>query len=129
MKKFNAPSWLAPLALAIFFAACDKEQAAAPPSIELIEPMEGKLYVREVPISGWVRDESLHRLNIKITNDADGSEIHSYSRHWHGRTEFYIEDLFTADSLHGETPMTLYLEVEDDDDLKSTKTVKFKVKP
>ena len=129
MKKFNAPSWLASLALAIFFAACDKEQAAAPPSIELIEPMEGKLYEREVPISGWVRDESLHRLKIRIAKDADGGQVFNYSKHWHGRKEFYIEELFLPDSLSGETAFTLTIEVEDEDDLKTEKAVNFKVKP
>lgn len=127
MKKYNIALLLAALALSTFFFACEKEEPGLP-EIDLGQPVEGQLYIGPVSIVGWVRDESLHRLKISITKDTDTSLLFNYSRHWHGRSEFYFEELYTPDSLSVETPVTLTIEVEDEDDLKSSKTIKFRVK-
>jgi hypothetical protein len=55
--------------------------------------------------------------------------LFTYSKHWHGKSEFEIDQHFTPTGLTGETDVTLLIEVEDGLDQISTKTVKFKVKP
>jgi hypothetical protein len=127
MKKIQKLLFLAVFATTTFFSACKKEDKA--PEITLDEPTEGMVVSGEVHIHGQVTDEDLHNLDIKVTKDADGSELFTYSKHWHGKSEFEIDQHFTPTGLTGETDVTLLIEVEDGLDQISTKTVKFKVKP
>lgn len=127
MKKFQKTLLLAALALITAFSACKKEDEA--PKITLEEPTEGMVVSGEVHIHGKVTDEDLHNLDIKVTKDSDGSELFTFSKHWHGKSEFEFGEHFTPEGLTGETPVTLLIEVEDGLDQISSKTVKFKVKP
>jgi hypothetical protein len=117
----------AAIATTTFFSACKKEDKA--PEITLDEPTEGMVVSGEVHIHGKVADEDLHNLDIKVTKDADGTELFTFSKHWHGKSEYEIDQHFTPDGMTGETAVTLLIEVEDGLDQISTKTVKFKVKP
>ena len=127
MKNFQKLLLLAAFATATFFSACKKEDEA--PKIVLNEPTEGMLVSGEVHIHGKVTDEDLHNLDLKVTKDADGSELFTFSKHWHGKSEYDIDQHFTPEGLTGETAVTLFIEVEDGLDQITTKTVKFKVKP
>ncbi len=125
--KIQTQLLLVALSIVTLFAACKKEDEA--PNIFLEEPTEGSLVSGEVHIHGKVTDESLHNLKIKITKDADGAELFSFSKHWHGKLEYDMDEHFTPEGISGETPVTLFIEVEDELDQVSTKTVKFRVKP
>lgn len=127
MKNYQNLLLLAVLATTLLFNACKKEDEA--PKITLEEPTEGMLVSGEVHIHGKVTDEDLHNLDIKVTKDADGSDLFTFSKHWHGKSEFEIDQHFTPTGLTGETTVTLFIEVEDGLDQITTKTVKFKVKP
>lgn len=127
MKNVQKTLLLAALALITVFSACKKEDEA--PKITLEKPTEGMVVSGEVHIHGKVTDEDLHKLNIRVTKDSDGSEIFIFSKHWHGKSEYDIDQHFTPSGLTSETPVTLLIEVEDGLDQISTKTVKFKVKP
>jgi len=127
MKYIQNLLLLAALATALLFNACKKEDEA--PKIVLDEPTEGMLVSGEVHIHGKVTDEDLHNLDLKVTKDTDGSELFTFSKHWHGKSEFEIDQHFTPTGLTGETAVTLFIKVEDGLDQITTKTIKFKVKP
>jgi len=127
MKNFQKLLLLTAFATALLFTACKKEDQA--PKIVLDEPTEGMLVSGEIHIQGKVTDEDLHNLDIKVTKDADGSELFTFSKHWHGKSEFEIDQHFTPTGLTDETAVTLFIEVEDGLDQITTKTVKFKFKP
>jgi len=127
MKYIQNLLLLAALATALLFNACKKEDEA--PKIVLDEPTEGMLVSGEVHIHGKVTDEDLHNLDLKVTKDTDGSELFTFSKHWHGKSEFEIDQYFTPTGLTGETAVTLFIKVEDGLDQITTKTIKFKVKP
>lgn len=127
MKNFQKLLFLTVLVIALLFNSCKKEDT--PPQIVLEEPTEGMVVSGEVHIHGKVTDEDLHNLNITVTKDADGSELFTFSKHWHGKSEYDIDEHFTATDITGETPVTLSIEVEDGLDQITTKTVKFKIKP
>lgn len=127
MKKIQKLLLLAAFVTASIFNACKKEDKA--PEITLDEPTEGMIVSGEVHIHGKVSDEGLHNLDIKVTKDADDTELFAFSKHWHGKREFEIDQHFTPEGLTAETAVTLYIEVEDELDQITTQTVKFKVKP
>jgi hypothetical protein len=127
MKNIQKLLLLAAFATALLFNACKKEDEA--PKLILDEPTEGMLVSGEVHIHGKVTDEELHNLDIKVTKDADGAELFTFSKHWHGQSDYDIDQHFTPTGLTGETAVTLFIEVEDELDQITTKTVKFKVKP
>lgn len=127
MKNFQNLLLLAAFATAFLLNACKKEDKA--PEITLDEPTEGMVVSGEVHIHGNVTDEDLHNLDITVKKDADGSELFSFSKHWHGKSEYEIDEHFTPTGLTGETAVTLLIEVEDELDQITTKTVKFKIKP
>ncbi len=128
MKNAQKTLLLAALALISVFSACKKEEDKAP-KITLEEPTEGMVVTGEVHIHGKVTDEDLHNLDIKVTKDSDGSELFTFSKHWHGQSEYDIDQHFMPNGLTGETPVTLLIEVEDGLDQVSTQTVHFKIKP
>lgn len=127
MKNSQKTLLLAVFALVMAFSACKKEDEA--PKISLEEPTEGMVVSDEVRIHGKVSDEDLHNLDIKVTKDSDGSELFVFSKHWHGKSEYDIDEHFTPAGLSAETPVTLLIEVEDGLDQISTQTVRFKIKP
>ncbi len=127
MKKLQNLVLLSVFAITLVINACRKVDEA--PKIILDEPTEGMLVSGEVHIHGRVTDEELHNLNIKVTKDADSSVLFTLSRHWHGKSEFGIDEHFTPSGITGETAVTLFIEVEDEADQVTTKTVRFRVKP
>lgn len=128
MKNVQKALLFAAFALITVFSACEKDEDKAP-QISLEEPTEGMVVSGEVHIHGKVSDEDLHNLHIKVTKDSDGSELFTFSKHWHGQSEYNIDQHFTPTGLTGETPVTLFIEVEDGLEQISTKTVHFKIKP
>jgi len=92
------------------------------------EPTEGESISGEVHIHGKVTDESLHVMEIKVTQDSDGSELFKATPAVHDETEYHFDEHFTP-TIAEEIPVTLTIMVEDHSDHTTTKTVKFKVKP
>lgn len=128
MKNSQKTLLLFAWALVAALAACQKENDEAP-KISLEKPAEGMVVSGEIHILGKVSDEDLHKLDIRVTKDSDGSELFIFSKHWHGKSEFDIDQRFTPSGLSAETPVTLLIEVEDGLDQISTQTMHFKVKP
>lgn len=129
MKKFFFA--LLALAFATTFQACHNhdEDDANPPILTIESPTEGAVLSGEVHIKGKTTDESLHEMEIKVTNDATGAEYLKAAPEVHDETEYSFDEHFTPTGLTGETAVTLVITVEDHSDHVTTKTVKFKVKP
>jgi hypothetical protein len=68
-------------------------------------------------------------MEIKVTRDADGSEIFKSTPTVHDKTEYDFDEHFTPSGLTAEIPVTLVIKVEDHNENITTKTVKFKIKP
>jgi len=126
MKRTYSLSIISTVFAIFLFAACNKD-TDKPPVINLTSPVEGSTVAGEVRIQGSVADESLHRLKLKVTLNDDGTEIFSYSKHWHGKKEFSFDERFTPTELSGNTQATLWIEVEDELNQKTTKTVGFTI--
>lgn len=117
---------------AFFFTACtkhDHDEDNEAPVLTLEEPEEGSTVTGEVHIEGKVTDESLHEMSIALTRDSDGSELFSTNPEVHDETEYDFHEHYQPTALAGETAVTLTIVVEDHRENKTTKTVKFKVKP
>ncbi len=130
MKK-NALLTIALLwTLAGSFSSCHKhdDEDGNAPVITLEEPAENEVISGEVHIHGIVTDESLHEMEIKVTKDADNSELFSAAPTVHDETDYHFDEHFTP-SVAAETPVTLTITVEDHSANTTTKVVKFKVKP
>lgn len=130
MQKFQ--NLLLLLAIAAFtFAACHKhdEDDTAAPVVTLETPTDGAVLSGEVHVHGTVTDASLHEMSIVVTKDSDGSELLSAEPTVHDLTSYSFDEHFTPSGLTGETDVTLLITVEDHSSNKTTKTVKFKVKP
>jgi type 1 fimbria pilin len=114
----------------IIFAACEhQENDIEAPILTIDEPTEGQSISGEVHIHGKVTDASLHELEIKVTKDADGSDVFKANPTVHDETMYDFEEHFTPSGLTGETPVTLTITVEDHSSNVTTKTVKFKINP
>lgn len=133
MKNFKILLLLAAFALTATLAtvACHKhdEDDTTAPVLTLESPTEGAVLSGEVHVHGKVTDESLHEMEIKVTNDATGAEYLKATPEVHDETEHSFDEHFTPTGLTGETAVTLVITVGDHSDHVTTKTVKFKVKP
>lgn len=111
-------------------AACkhDHEDDTTAPVLTIAEPAENDSVSGEVHIEGDVTDESLHELSIKITKDSDGSEVFSATPEVHDLTAYHFHEHWEQ-TVSAETAVTLTIIVEDHNENKTTKTVKFTVKP
>lgn len=132
MKKQNLLLLFALFISVVSFNACkddDDDHAAdtTAPVLTIEDPTEGASISGEVHIHGDVTDESLHEMEIKVTQDSDGAELFKANPTVHDLTEYQFDEHFTPGVL-AETPVTLTITVEDHSDNVTTKTVKFKVK-
>lgn len=98
------------------------------PLLTLNEPAEGASISGQVHVEGKVTDESLHEMEIKVVKDSDGSILLNATPTVHDKTEYSFDEHFTP-TVAAETPVTLTITVEDHNDNKTVKTVKFTVKP
>ena len=133
MKKQNLLLLIALIVSAFAFNACkddddDHGTDTTAPVLTIEEPTEGESISGEVHIHGKVTDESLHVMEIKVTQDSDGSELFKATPAVHDETEYHFDEHFTP-TVAEEIPVTLTIMVEDHSDHTTTKTVKFKVKP
>jgi len=117
----------------LIVAACDThhdhdENDTAAPILTLESPVENTSISGEVSIKGTVTDESLHEMEIKVTQDSDGVELHKATPMVHDKTEYTFHELWTP-AVAAETAVTLSIVVEDHNGNKTTKTTKFSVKP
>jgi hypothetical protein len=112
-------------------AAChdhNHEDDVAAPTVNILTPTENESVSGEVHVEITVTDESLHEMEVTVTKDSDGSVLYSDKPSVHDKTEYDFHKHFTP-AVADETPVTLTVIVEDHSDRKTTKTVKFKVKP
>lgn len=114
-------------------AACtkhnhDDDTDTTAPVLTITSPSENASLSGEVHIHGAVTDESLHEMEIKVTKDADGSEIFKATPTVHDKTDYSFDEHFTP-VVNSETAVTLTITVEDHSANITTKTVKFVVKP
>ncbi|MFN0216188.1 MAG: hypothetical protein ACKVT2_18165 [Saprospiraceae bacterium] len=117
----------------LFVAACGKnhdhdENDTTAPVLTIAEPLENASISGEVSIEGTATDKSLHELEIIITQDSDGAELYETKPDVHEKSTYEIHEHWTP-AVAAETPVTLMVTVEDHNHNKTTKTVKFKVKP
>lgn len=132
MKNFQKLLFFAAFILAITFVACHhdhNEDDTLAPTLSLEKPVDGAVVSGEVHIEGKVTDESLHEMTITVTKDSDYSELFKAEPTVHDKTEFDFDEHFTPTGLTAETPVTLTITVEDHNSNKTSKTVKFKLKP
>ena len=130
MKKQNLLLFFALFISVLAFNACkdnNDEGDTIAPVLTIENPTEGASISGEVHIHGNVTDESLHEMEIKVTQDSDGSELFKANPTVHDETDFDFDEHFTPGVL-AETPVTLTITVEDHNSNVTTKTVKFKVK-
>ena len=133
MKKQNLLILFALFVSVFAFNACkddddDHGTDTTTPVLIIEEPAEGESISGEVHIHGKATDESLHEMEIKVTQDSDDSELFKATPTVHDETEYHFDEHFTP-TVAAETPVTLTITVEDHSDNVTTKTVKFKVKP
>lgn len=130
MKKFLF-SFVLLSALVLMLPSCHKhdEEDANPPVVTVTSPSESASISGAVTIAGNVTDESLHALSLEVTKDSDGSSLYAKSISVHDKTEYGFNETWTPSGIGAETAVTLTVVVEDHSDLKTTKTVKFTVKP
>lgn len=132
MKKLSFGALALLFASLCFFTACKDEHEhdetdLDAPVLTLEKPAEGASVSGEVHIHGKVTDASLHELEIKLTKDADGSELLKAKPTVHDKKEYSFDEHFTP-VFADETSVTLTITVEDHSSNKTVKTVKFKVK-
>jgi hypothetical protein len=132
MKKHNLLLFFALFINVLAFNACkdggDDNEDVNAPVLTTEDPVEGESISGEVHIHGKVTDESLHEMEIKVTQDSNGAELFKATPTVHDETEYHFDEHFTP-TVATETPVTLTITVEDHSDHTTTKTVKFKVKP
>ena len=119
-------------ALCLIAAAChhhDDENDTNDPVLTISSPTSDASIAGAVTISGTATDESLHEMSIVVTKDSDSSELFKSAPEVHDLTSYTIAEKWTPSGLTAETPVTLTVTVEDHNDHKVVKTVKFKVKP
>lgn len=110
-------------------AACHKhEEESNAPVLTILEPLSNDSVSGEVSIEGDVTDESLHEMEIKVTLDADGSQLFLATPEVHDETAYHFHEHWTP-TVSEETAVTLTIIVSDHSDNTTTKTVKFTVKP
>lgn len=129
MQKFKLVSLVIALA-ALSFAACHHhdEDDTTDPVLTITSPTANASISGAVTIAGTLTDESLHELSIKITKDADNSELFSAAPSVHDETSYTIAETWTPTGITTETPVTLTVIAEDHSEHTVTKTVKFSVK-
>ena len=111
-------------------AACDKhdESDNNAPVVTIASPTENESISGEVHLEVNVTDESLHEMEVKVTQDSDGAELYKDTPVVHDKTEYTFHAHFTP-TVATETPVTLTIVVSDHSEHTTTKTLKFKVKP
>lgn len=111
-------------------AACHKhdESDNNAPVVTITSPTENESFTGEVHIEFNVTDESLHEMEVKVTKDADGSELFKEAPVVHDETDYDYHEHFTP-TIAAETALTLTIVVSDHSEHTTTKTVKFTVKP
>ena len=123
---------LALLVSAFTFNACkdnNEETDTNAPVLTIESPTENAMMQGAVQIKLHVTDESLHEMDVKVTQDSDGSVVFEEAPLVHDETDYHYEKSFTPSGLTGDTPMTLTVTVEDHSANITTQTVKFTVKP
>jgi hypothetical protein len=68
-------------------------------------------------------------MTVVVTRNSDGKVVFTEDVTVHDEISHDYDKWFTPTGLTGDTPMTLTVEVEDHDENKTTKTVKFTAKP
>lgn len=107
-------------------AACHKDSNA--PVLTIVSPTEGESVSGEVHIECSATDQSLHEMEVKVTKDADGTELFSAAPEVHDLKSYDFHEHFTP-TVSAETAVTLTVTVSDHNDHTVTQTVKFTVKP
>lgn len=115
----------------LIVAACKhdhNEDDTTAPVLTIDEPLENESVTAEVHIEGDVSDGSLHEMEIKVTQDSDGAELFKATPTIHDKTEYHFHEHWIP-TIAAEIAVTLTITVEDHSANKTTKTVKFTVKP
>ncbi len=110
--------------------ACHKhdDNDTTAPVLTIDEPLANESVSGEVHIEGDVTDESLHEMEIKVTQDSDSAELFKATPEVHDLTAYHFHEHWTP-TVSAETAVTLTITVEDHNSNKTVKTVKFAVKP
>ena len=112
-------------------AACKHdhdEDDTTPPTLTIDEPLENDSVSGEAHIEGDVTDESLHNMEIRITQDSDGAELYKVSPEVHDKTAYHFHQHW-APTLSAAKAVTVTITVEDHQENKTVKSVKFTINP
>lgn len=128
MKKVQLLLLLA-LATAGFTACHEHDTDENAPVVTIESPTTNATISGAISLDIRATDESLHEMSVVITRDSDESELYSDEPTVHDETDYHYQKTFTPSGISAETALTLTVTVEDHEDHKTVKTVKFKVAP
>lgn len=133
MKNTSSIMIIAALAASLFiFNAChkDDETDKNAPVVNLTAPVENQQYTSgdTIFIKGLATDESMHEMEIKLTDDANSAVLLDTLPEVHDFTSYDINNAFKT-SVTAVSNYTLLVTVEDHSSNVTTKTVHVKVNP
>jgi len=102
-----------------------------PPVLLITSPSDNASLPASSPvhITGTVTDESLHEMNIKITNDSNGSVLFNKDLEVHDATNYTINESYTPTNITSVTHVTMFVIVSDHSDHEVRDTVHFVLNP
>ncbi len=106
-------------------------QDVTAPFIQLTNPVEGGRYKsgETILIKGKVSDESLHIMEIVVTNPSSGAILFAASPYIHDLTQYEFESAYVPAAVSSEMPQQLSIRVEDHSDHVSTNKLNITILP
>lgn len=128
-KAFHLSGLIVAVAL-VFSASCSKSDSGTP-TITVTNPTAGANITRgsSLNVTGAAGGGGLHELTIKITKDADNSELLLQFPSVFNKSSYDYSVPWTAPNVTASTPCTLFVEIENHSGKKTQMQVKFNVVP
>lgn len=128
-KAINLFGFIAIAAL-MFSASCSKSGLGTP-TLTITNPTSGASITKgsSINITGTAGGGGLHELTLKITKDADNSELLLQFPSVFDKSSYDYSVPWTAPNVTASTPCTLYVEIENHSGTKTQMQIKFNVVP